>query len=100
VASIERTQACLRALVGAQFVVSAKNRARESAAAIRAKNPLWRAQMRRDAGDRENFFIAKNGDSESTTRAFGRHRRVAKAATMSASRDAELQKRLRRNGFL
>jgi hypothetical protein len=41
--------------------------------AIRAKNRFWRAAMRRKAGERENFFIAKNRDSESAQRAFGRH---------------------------
>jgi hypothetical protein len=42
----------------------------ESAAAIRPKNRFWRATMRREAGCRENFFIAKNCDSESAQRAF------------------------------
>jgi hypothetical protein len=42
----------------------------ESAAAIRSKNRFWRATMRREAGCHENFFIAKNGDSESAQRAF------------------------------
>ena len=45
--------------------------------AIRAKNRFWRAAMRRDAVNRENFFIAKNRDSESARGAFRRHRRVA-----------------------
>jgi hypothetical protein len=40
--------------------------------AIRAKNRFWRAAMRREAGEHENFFIAKNRDSESAQRAFGR----------------------------
>jgi hypothetical protein len=43
---------------------------RESAAAIRAKNRFWRAAMRREADQHENFFIAKNRDSESAQRAF------------------------------
>jgi hypothetical protein len=43
---------------------------RESAAAIRPKNRFWRATMRREAGRHENFFIAKNCDSESAQRAF------------------------------
>jgi hypothetical protein len=42
----------------------------ESAAAIPAKNLFWRAPMRRKAGEHENFFIAKNCDSESARRAF------------------------------
>jgi hypothetical protein len=46
------------------------NHGRESAAAILAKIRFWRAPMRRKAGERENFFIAKNRDSESTQRAF------------------------------
>jgi hypothetical protein len=39
--------------------------ASESAAAIRRKNRFWRAPMRREAGEHENYFIAKNRDSES-----------------------------------
>jgi hypothetical protein len=100
VVSIERAQACSRASVVARFIVSTKNRASESAVAIRAKSRFWRAPMRRDAGDRENFFIAKNGDSESTQRAFGRHRRVATSAMTLASQDQELRKRLQHSGFL
>jgi hypothetical protein len=100
VVSIERAQACSRASVEAAFIVSTKDRARESAAAIRAKNRFWRAPMRRDAGDSENFFIAKNCDSESTQRAFGRHGRVAMCAMTPASQDEELQKHLRHSGFL
>jgi hypothetical protein len=46
----------------------------ESAAAIPAKNRFWRAAMRRKAGEHENFFIAKNCDSESARRAFDRYR--------------------------
>jgi hypothetical protein len=56
--------------------------------------------MRRDAGRRENFFIAKNRDSESMQRAFGRHRRVAMRAMTLASQHEELQKRLPHSGFL
>jgi len=100
VVSIERAQACPRVSIGVQSIVSTRNRVRESAAAIRAKNRFWRAPMRRDGGNRENFFIAKNGDSESTERAFGRHSRVAMCAKMLASQDEELQKCLRRSGFL
>jgi hypothetical protein len=33
--------------------------------------------MRREAGGHENFFIAKNRDSESAQRTFSRHRRCA-----------------------
>jgi hypothetical protein len=40
--------------------------------AIRAKNRFWRAAMRREAGERENYLIAKIRDSESAQRAFGR----------------------------
>jgi hypothetical protein len=72
----------------------------ESAAAIRAKNRFWRAPMRRDAGTGENFFIAKNRDSESTQSVFGRRRRVATGMMTLVSPDEELQKRLQRSGFL
>jgi hypothetical protein len=61
--------------------------ASESAAAIRAKNRFWRAAMRREAGGHENFFIAKNRDSESAQRAFGCHRRVATASSKLRSRN-------------
>jgi hypothetical protein len=98
-ASIERAQACPRASVEAPFIVSTRNRARESAAAIRAKNRFWRAPMRRDGGNRENFFIAKNCDSESTQRAFCRHGRVAMRAMTLAPQDEESQKCLRHSGF-
>jgi hypothetical protein len=50
-----------------------ENRRRESAAAILAKIRFWRAAIRRKAGGHENFFIAKNRDSESTQRAFCWH---------------------------
>jgi hypothetical protein len=98
-ASIERAQARSRASVEAPFIVSTRNAPRESAAAIRAKNRFWRAPMRRDAGAGENFFIAKNRDSESTQRVFGRRRRVAMGAMTLASQDEELQKCLRRRGL-
>jgi hypothetical protein len=53
------------------------SRARSDAVAnqpqsIRAKNRIWRASMRREAGEHENFFIAKNRDSESAYRAIER----------------------------
>jgi len=50
---------------------------RESATAIRAKNWFWRAPMTREAAERENFFIAKKRDSESTQRTFDRLKRAA-----------------------
>jgi hypothetical protein len=56
--------------------------------------------MRRDGGDRENFFIAKNCDSESVQHAFGRRYRVGMGAMTLASQDEELQKRLPHSGFL
>jgi hypothetical protein len=37
---------------------------------IRSKNRFWRATMRREAGEHENFFIAKMRDSESAQRVF------------------------------
>jgi hypothetical protein len=49
------------------------NRTANQRCAIRAKNRFWRAPMRREAGEHENFFIAKTRDSESEQRAFGRH---------------------------
>jgi len=45
--------------------------------AIRAKNRFWPATARRKAGGHENFFVAKNRDSESALRAFHRSRRRA-----------------------
>jgi hypothetical protein len=43
---------------------------RESASAIPAKNRIRRMTMRRELGERENFFIAKVCDSESAKWAF------------------------------
>jgi hypothetical protein len=51
-----------------------QNRAANQPRAIRAKNRFWRAAMRREAGNHENFFIAKNRDSESAQRVFNRPR--------------------------
>jgi hypothetical protein len=85
--------------VEAQRVISTNVATTESVAAIRAENRFWRAPMRRLAGQRENFFIAKNGDSESARRAFGRRWRVAELVMMLASRDAKLQKCLQHSGF-
>jgi hypothetical protein len=56
------------------------NRACESVGAIRPKNGFWRAAMRREADEHENFFIAKIRDSESVQRALGGRRRVAAAS--------------------
>jgi hypothetical protein len=39
---------------------------------IRSKNRLWRATMSCEAGEHENFFIAKIRDSESAQRVFER----------------------------
>jgi hypothetical protein len=48
--------------------------------------------MRREAGRHENFFIAKNRDSESARRAFARHRRVAITPRVRRSLDAMITK--------
>jgi hypothetical protein len=77
-----------------------KNHGCESAAAILAKIRFWRAAMRRKGGSHENFFIAKNRDSESAQRTFRGRRRVATAPNASRSIKAESRKRLRCNGFL
>jgi hypothetical protein len=59
---------------------------RESAEAIRAKNWFWRAAMSPEAGEHENFFIAKNRDSGSAKRAFNRHSQgVMTSATRRSS---------------
>jgi hypothetical protein len=60
--------------------------------AIRSKNRFWRAAMRREAGGHENFFIAKNRDSESAQRAFGRHRRGAMTSFTRRSLNALIAK--------
>jgi hypothetical protein len=54
--------------------LDSKTRLPNQLRAIRAENRFWRAAMRREAGGHENFFIAKNRDSESVLRAFCRHR--------------------------
>jgi hypothetical protein len=60
--------------------------------AIRAKIRFWRAPMRREAGGHENFFIAKNRDSESAQSAFGRHRWVATTSNAYRSYIARITK--------
>jgi hypothetical protein len=47
-----------------------RNRNANQRRAIRAKNRFWRATMRREPDERENFLIAKNCDSESALCAF------------------------------
>ena len=65
---------------------------RESGAAIRAKSRFWRAAMRREAVDHENFFIAKNRDSESAQRAFSRPRSVATTSAVRRSFNESMTK--------
>jgi hypothetical protein len=48
--------------------------------------------MRREAGEHENFFIAKSRDSESTQRAFARRRSVAMTSTRHRLHDARIYK--------
>ena len=67
--------------------------------AIRAKNRFWRAPMRHDAVVHENFFIAKNGDSESTQRAFGCRGRVATGAIALTSQHARVTETPAAQGF-
>jgi len=62
---------------GRQFGAAAANRPCESVATIRPEIRFWRAPMRRWRVTHENFFVAKNRDSDSAQRAFGRHGRVA-----------------------
>src|SRR6266576_1105438 len=68
--------------------------------AIRAKNRFWRAAMRREANEHENFFIAKNRDSESAQRAFGRLRSVPLMRIVSASSSAQIAEVLTVQVFL
>jgi hypothetical protein len=65
-----------------------KRVARESAAVILAKIWFWRAPMRREAGEHENFFVAKIRDSESVQRAFRRQLAVAMTPLPCRSIDA------------
>jgi hypothetical protein len=57
--------------MSAMHRATTKNRGANQPRAIRAKNRFWRAAMRGKAGGHENFFIAKNRDSESAQRGFG-----------------------------
>jgi hypothetical protein len=59
---------------------------------IPAKIRFWRAPMRHEAGEHENFFIAKNRDSESAQRAFGRHQWVATTSNAYRSHNARITK--------
>jgi hypothetical protein len=65
---------------------------RESAPAIRSKNRFWRAPMRREAGEHENFFIAKIRDSESAQSAFSGVRRLAMTSIARRRRNARIAK--------
>jgi hypothetical protein len=56
--------------------------------------------MRREAGEHENFFIAKNHDSESAQRAFEWLRRRAMTSGQPDRRMRELRKPLRYSRFL
>src|ERR1700759_146807 len=60
----------------------------KSAGAMRKKNRFWRAVMSHEAGEHENFFIAKNRDSESAKRALQRHLRSATTCLTPRSNDA------------
>jgi hypothetical protein len=64
---------------------ASQNAVANRSAAIRIKNRFWRAAMRRKAGRRKNFFIAKNIDSESVQPGF---RHGARDATTSVAREA------------
>src|ERR1700687_63694 len=70
--------------------VMRRKRSCESAAAIRAKNRIWRVALRHEAGGHENFFIAKSRDSESTQRAFSGHRRLAMTSISRRSLSASI----------
>jgi len=50
-----------------------KNRRRRIDDSDSAKNRFWRATIRPEAGEDENFFVAKNRDSESTQPPFGHY---------------------------
>jgi len=61
-------------VTNSRFVGAYAEYAVASAAAILAKNRFWRARRHAKPASTKNFFLAKNRDSESTQRAFGRHR--------------------------
>jgi hypothetical protein len=65
---------------------------RESAAAIRAKFRFRRPAMRREAGECENFFIAKYRDSESAQCVFGRRGSDSALSTAQHSLQVEIAK--------
>jgi hypothetical protein len=56
--------------------------------------------MRREAGNHENFFIAKNRDSESTQRVFNRHRRVPARPIARRSLHAQITETSAARAFL
>jgi hypothetical protein len=66
---------------------AAENRFANQRSAIRAKNRFWRTSARREAGEHENFFIAKNRDSESAHCAISGHRRVATTSIVLRQRE-------------
>ena len=63
--------------------------------AIRSRIRFWRATMRREAGERENFFVAKVRDSESARSTFHRPRRRATMSRTHRASDAWLTKTLK-----
>ena len=88
-----------RARVHRSFTIIAKSRARDRrfrvanrARAIRAKIRFRRASMRREAGERENFFIAKSHDSESAPGAFSPTSRRSAASRVHRPLNVRLTK--------
>jgi hypothetical protein len=64
----------------------------ESATMIRNNEPLWRALASPERVKHENFFIAKNPDSESTQRSFRRSPRLAMKARAHLAFSAQITK--------
>lgn len=87
------------ARVHRSFTISGEVRGRDehfspriSRARFAQKTGFWRAPMRREAGEHENFFIAKIRDSESAQRAFHRPRCCATTSRAHRSLNARLTK--------
>jgi hypothetical protein len=87
-------------LIHHNAIMCARHQATNQPQSIRAKNPFWRAATRRKVDDDENFFIAKNHDSESVRRFFRGPDALRRHRRDGCRRVRKLQKRLRCSRFL
>jgi hypothetical protein len=85
---------------GSRSIARTDEPTRISRARFAQKTGFGERAMRREAGEHENFFIAKNRDSESAQGAFGRLRRVVTTSIEQHSLNSLLMKTPAAQGFL